>query len=47
VFQEISIHNIITNASYEGICVGFERKIITTVVFLPSNCPQVQELKII
>jgi len=29
------------NASYEGICVEFERKNNKTLVFLLYNCPQV------
>jgi len=35
------MHNIMINASNEGICVEFERKNNTTLVFLLSNCPQV------
>jgi len=29
------------NNSYEGICVEFETKKTTTLVYLLSNCPQV------
>jgi len=32
------------NASYDRICVAFERKINTTLVFLLSNCPQVLKI---
>jgi len=32
------------NASYEGICVEFERKNNTTLVYLLSNFPQVLKL---
>jgi len=34
---------IIINASYEGICVEFERIKLTTLVFLLSNCLQVSK----
>ena len=42
--QIISVANIITNFSYEEICVEFERKKTTALVFLLSNCPQVLKI---
>ena len=36
--------HIITNASYVEICVDFERKNNTTLVFLLSNCLQLLKI---
>ena len=43
-FEEISIQ-FIMNASYEGYCVEFERKSNTALVYLLSNCFQVNSFK--
>ena len=42
--QLFSVANIITHYSYEEICVEFERKNNTALVFLLSNCPQVLKI---